>query len=285
MEKICWWHICVHPMCTQSHRTFQFYWSQNSIHHGRLQEWWIHAFLDTLVIPQPDGSFSTTLYRKSTHTDRYLQWDSHHTIAAKHRVVSTWHHRARVVCSKPQLLKNEEEHLQRILIEIKCPAWALNRVKMKINAPTNQDKNKRGTIICANATATRQRPYMVVPYNKRLGESLKIICRKHWVQVHFKGGNTIKSLLMTPKDKDPITKKSDIIYRYNCNRVDCDDEYIGKSQRTFGESFEECLKAPFPIYDHFNITGHNTTIDNFSIVWREDQNLIRAIKEALYKGE
>ena len=44
----------------------------------------------------------------------------------------------------------------------------------------------------------------------------------------------------------------------------------------------EHLKAPSPIFDHLNITGHNVTIDNFSIVGREDQNLIRTIKEALY---
>ena len=84
---------------------------------------------------------------------------------------------------------------------------------------------------------------------------------------------------MTPKHKDPITKKSGIIYRYRCNRVDCDDEYIGESSRTFGERFREHLKASSPIYNHFTITGHSTTIDNFSIVGREDQNLIRAIKE------
>ena len=35
-------------------------------------------------------------------------------------------------------------------------------------------------------------------------------------------------------------------------------------------------------YIHYNTTGHNTTIENFSIVGREDQNLIRAIKEAKY---
>ena len=87
---------------------------------------------------------------------------------------------------------------------------------------------------------------------------------------------------MVPRDKDHITKKSGIIYRFECNRVDCDDEHIGESSRTFGERFKEHLKAPSLIYDHYNTTGHSTNIENFSIVGREDQNLIRAIKEAIY---
>ena len=35
-------------------------------------------------------------------------------------------------------------------------------------------------------------------------------------------------------------------------------------------------------YQHLNISGHSVTIDNFSILGREDQNLTRLIKEALY---
>ena len=73
-----------------------------------------------------------------------------------------------------------------------------------------------------------------------------------------------------------------IIYRYKCDKVECDEEYIGESARTFAERFKEHQKAPSPIYDHSNISGHDVTIDNFSIVGREDQNLIRTIKEALY---
>ena len=46
-------------------------------------------FLDTLVIPQSDGSLMTTVYRKPTHTDQYLQWHSHHAISAKYSVIST----------------------------------------------------------------------------------------------------------------------------------------------------------------------------------------------------
>ena len=113
----------------------------------------------------------------------------------------------------------------------------------------------------------------------KLSESLKNICNKHRLQVYYKGGNTIKGLLMAPKDKDHITMKSGIIYRFKCNRVDCDDEYIGESSRTFGERFKEHLKAPSPIYDHYKNTGHSTTIENFSIVGREDHNLTRAIKK------
>ena len=123
---------------------------------------------------------------------------------------------------------------------------------------------------------------MILPYVRGLSESMKNICSKHGAQVHYRGGNTIKGLLMAPKDKDHITIKSGIIYRFKCQRVDCDDEYVRESSRTFGERFKEHLKAPSPIYDHQNITGHDTTIDNFSIVGREDQNLIRAIKEAIY---
>ena len=44
----------------------------------------------------------------------------------------------------------------------------------------------------------------------------------------------------------------------------------------------EHQKATSPIYDHFNTSGHTVTIDNFSIVGREDLNLMRTIKEALY---
>ena len=87
---------------------------------------------------------------------------------------------------------------------------------------------------------------------------------------------------MAPKDKDPIMKNSGVIYRYRCNWVDCDEEYIGESSRVFGERFKEHQKAPSPIFHHTNTSGHNINIENFSIVGREDQNLKRAIKEALF---
>ena len=110
----------------------------------------------------------------------------------------------------------------------------------------------------------------------------KYVSKKYGIEVHLKGGPTIKNLLMTPKDKGPILKRSGVIYRFKCNRMECNEEYIGESARNFGERFKEHLKAPSPIHDHINISGHTVSIEDFSILAREDQNLLRTIKEAIY---
>ena len=237
-------------------------------------------FLDVLVIPQPDGSLSTAVYRKPIHTGQYLQWDSHHAISAKYSVISTLFHRAKEVCSTKQHLEEEQDHIKQALTACKYPKWALNRVEKKTmvhKQSRNKNKGLRG-----NINPIKRRTYITVPYIKGLDESVKNTCKKYGIQVFFKGGKTIKDLLMAPKDRDLITQKSGIIYRYKCDRVECNDEYIGESARTFGERFKEHLKHPSPIYDHNTIPGHDTTIDNFSIVGREDHNLMRLIKEAIY---
>ena len=234
-------------------------------------------FLDILVTPGRDGSLNTSVYRKPTHTDLYLQWDSHHTLTSKYCVIGTLQHRAQTICSNPQLLQKEEEHLKNALMNCKYPTWALNRIQMKT-------KKKDSDQVTANRTSTNNQKssYIVVLYCSGLSESIKNIGRKFGVQVYFKGGTTIKNLLMTPKDKDPIQKQSGVIYTYQCDRVDCDEEYIGESSRTFGARFKKHLKPPSPIDDHSNITGHNVTINNFNIGGREDLNQMRTIKEALY---
>ena len=137
-------------------------------------------------------------------------------------------------------------------------------------APRNRNNN------------TQKKSYIVVAYHSGLSESIKNLGKKFGVQVYCKGGTTIKNLLMASKDRDPIQKQSGVLYRYQCDRVDCDDEYIGETSRIFGERFKEHLKPPSPIYDHSNISGHNVTINNFNIVGREDLNQMRTIKEALY---
>ena len=67
-------------------------------------------FLDMLITPDEGGRLNTTVYRKPTHTDQYLHWDSHHAITSKYSVIGTLYHRARTICSKPGQLQKEEKH-------------------------------------------------------------------------------------------------------------------------------------------------------------------------------
>ena len=66
-------------------------------------------------------------------------------------------------------------------------------------------------------------------------EGYKTTRSNYGVQIHFKGGNTLKNLLMFPKDKDAITKQSNILYWFQYSKTECDNEYIGESASTFEE--------------------------------------------------
>ena len=126
-------------------------------------------FLDILITPDKDGRLETTVYRKPTHMDQYLQWDSHHTISSKYSVVGTLHHRGRTIYSNNQLLQQEEDHLAKALSNCNYPIWPLNRVKIKMNNPAQKRRNKTSTTQQNNIP----KPYITVSYYKGLSESVK----------------------------------------------------------------------------------------------------------------
>ena len=84
-----------------------------------------------------------------------------------------------------QLLEKEEDHLYKALRRCKYPLWAWNRT----NIQKKQKKNNQGT-------SNTKKSYIVVPYMKGLGETCKNICRRYGVEVYFRGGSTIRDLLV-----------------------------------------------------------------------------------------
>ena len=224
-----------------------------------------------------------TVYRKPTHTDQHLQWDSHHHLSAKFSVIHTLSHRTKTVCSKPELLQQEMDHLRKALTKCKYPKWALDKVQKRLNKSTSEvidAANNQGTTVAQAVTnEVKTKGHIVIPYTQDLCESIKKICGRYGIQTHFKGGSTIKNLLVSPKDKDPMVNQSGAIHWYQCGDLGCDDEYIGKTSRTFGERYKEHLKAPSPIHHHSNQTSHPFSHNNFQIIGREGHNLARNIKE------
>ena len=168
-------------------------------------------FLDTIVKPEENGSLSITVYRKPTHTDQCLQWDSHHNLSAKFSVINTLSHRAKTVCSNPELLKQEKEHLRKALIQCKYPKWALDKVEKRLNRSSSEaidGVNNQG----ANSTpaATREvksKGHIVIPYTQGFCESIKKICGRYGIQTHFKGSSTIKNLLVSTRTNTPWSPK------------------------------------------------------------------------------
>ena len=73
-------------------------------------------FLD--IFPRPSGNNNkiiTSVYRKPTHMDRYLDLNSNHPKSAKCAVVRALTDRAKNVCSSPELLAEEMYHLDKVL--------------------------------------------------------------------------------------------------------------------------------------------------------------------------
>ena len=182
-------------------------------------------FLDTLVKPEVDNTLSLTIYRKPIHTDQYLQWDSHHNLAAKYSVISTLTHRARTVCTKPELLNREIQHLRKALTKCKYPKWALDTVERKFinrnqeggnmrnnQGETSEEDSKNPSSNTTGRDSTKEKynkGHIVIPYTQGLGASIKMICRKYGIETHFKGNSTIRNVLVKPKDKDPLDKKGE----------------------------------------------------------------------------
>ena len=174
-------------------------------------------FLDTLVSPHPNNTLITTLYRKPTHTNQYLHWDSNHFIPGKNSVFNTLAHRAKVVSTNQQELQNEMEHIRKTLQACSFPPWALNMPHNKFNCKHNihnrqtstdnqpsYNNNNCGT----NNNSNNKNISILVPDIHGLGERFKRTCNHMVIEVDFKGTNTLKTLLMAPKDRDSKLQKS-----------------------------------------------------------------------------
>ena len=111
----------------------------------------------------------------------------------------------KTIYSNQDVLQEEEQHLFQALKGCKYPTWALNKVKMRSHNPNNRNTSNNNNNMQNNNS--KKKLDMMVPYYQGLSESIKRTCKKYGVQVHFKGGLTIKNLLMAPKDKDHILKK------------------------------------------------------------------------------
>ena len=160
----------------------------------------------------------------------YLHWDNHHHLVAKYSVISTLIHRARTVCTKTKLFSQELQHLREALIKCKYPKWALGKTGRRFirnnhdgsSEENNQYEQSGGDNDINNGDPEGRdtnkdrytKRHIVILYMQGLGKSIKNIYKSYGIQDHFKENRSIKNILVNPKDKDPVDRKSGAIYWY-----------------------------------------------------------------------
>jgi len=227
------------------------------------------AFLDTCVQVLDDGSTKVSVYRKPTHTDQYLDFNSNHHLEHKRSVVRTLFHRADSVITTEEDKQLEKQHLREVLQDNNYKSWIF--------------KSSKQSSTRAHDSTSRAPISIPLPYVRGVSEQLTRVFRKQGVSVYHKPFNTIRSQLVHPKDPTPPEKKCGVIYKIECEQ--CHLDYIGETARTFGTRFKEHANtrraALTAVGEHCKNVGHSISMDSCDIIGREDNYLRRKIKEAI----
>ncbi|XP_071944448.1 uncharacterized protein [Antedon mediterranea] len=204
-------------------------------------------FLDTLIVRKEDGSLKLLVYRKKTHTDQYLNFQSQHQLHQKLGVIRTLMDRMENIVTEEADKKEEEVKFRNALRKCGYPKWSLDRVKQQIKnkQPTQRKKNKE--------SETPSKGMVVLPYVEGVAEQAQRIFKKYGISTAMRPTNTLKSILVHPKDKKDITQTSDIVYDIPCKS--CKKSYIGETGRQFGVRLKEHQKDTETVTPIVNTLG------------------------------
>ncbi|XP_072048630.1 uncharacterized protein [Amphiura filiformis] len=198
-------------------------------------------FLDTLIVRREDGSVKMLVYRKKTHTDQYLNFKSQHPLHQKLGVIRTLMDRKDNIVTEEVDKREEERKIKNALMECGYPKWAFDRVKHQMEAKTKEPKKPK------KSDETPSKGMVVIPYVEGLSEQLQRIFQKHKISTAMRPTNTLKSILVHPKDKKDILETSDAVYEIPCKG--CDKSYVGETGRQFGVRLKEHQKDSETVKD------------------------------------
>ncbi|XP_078361564.1 uncharacterized protein LOC144645923 [Oculina patagonica] len=134
----------------------------------------------------------------------------------------------------------------------------------------------------ANNTSDTTRPISVgLPYVSGLSEHLSRVFRAQDIRTCHKPYNTLRSILVHPKDKTPTAKKTSMVYDITCN--DCGEHYIGETARTLEKRLGEHQKqATSAIQEHQSQANLQIDWEGVKILDKESVEVKRKIKEAIH---
>ncbi|KFD54650.1 hypothetical protein M513_04350 [Trichuris suis] len=181
-------------------------------------------FLDVLVIKQ-GNNFKTTVYRKPTHSDRYLHFTSHHPMAVKRGIVKGMVDRAHAICD-PTMLQSELRHITHALTANGYPNQLVNSIIAKCARDNNNTNIKNST---TNNTV------LFLPYYNGVGERILKLAHSLNFKVRFTSSHSLRSIVRSDKIKVPFAGRPGVVYNIRCG---CNASYIGETGNTLLDRYK-----------------------------------------------
>ena len=189
-------------------------------------------FLDTITIKR-GTQLEVNVYRKPTHTDRYLDFNSHHPMCHKRSVVSTLLRRAQNIPSTQKGKREEKRRVKAVLRDNNYPTSFINSCERSLSKPP-ADQPSSG--------------FVVLPYVQGISERIGRILRKQQIKVAFKPLRTVNSLFPRPKAQEKVDRpQSGVVYKISC--TNCSFVYYGQTERPLRTRITEHKRA-VATFDH-----------------------------------
>ncbi|XP_072041199.1 uncharacterized protein [Amphiura filiformis] len=159
-------------------------------------------FLDTLIVKKPDGSIKLLVYRKKTHTNQYLNFQSHHPLQHKLCVIRTLLDRMNKVVTEESDKEADKQTIQTALQKCGYPQWAFEKVESAIKQKQQQDKPAK-----KKDYTNRNKGLVVIPYVQGLSEKAQRIFQKQYCHSNEAHDHSAQysGTSQGQKEKDKIT--------------------------------------------------------------------------------
>jgi hypothetical protein len=145
-------------------------------------------FLDVLVTRDKD-QLRHTVYRKKTHSDRYLNAQSHHHPQQRRTLMKTLFHRAETICDED----SKERELKHIKWALKCNGFSDRDIRFarKVRQHTEQQSYQK---------------FACLPYVQGVTDRIRKMLGKRNIGTRFTTEKKISQIRPTPKDLKGFTK-------------------------------------------------------------------------------
>lgn len=229
-------------------------------------------FLDVLVYKKTNNTLGHTLFQKKTHTNRYLNGNSHHHPAQLQAVPRTLVTRARRLADESHL-STELGNLRAILLQNQYPQRTVDRIIRETEQNTRMQRTEEDS----------NWPRSFLPYVRGTTDKIAKKLREYEIKTIFSTDRKIANILQTPKDRINLEEQG--VYEIPCRM--CPASYIGQTNRRMSVRRDEHSnlvakkERTSSLYQHQAATGHDIDFEGTKMLAKIEHQNKRIIREAI----